>query len=160
LTKNRAKTIQHTKGPHPHSRHGQAHPKSRPTKNKLKTQLRQDKMAIHHRRREDAMTAMRGADVRRSNVDEEVNPLRSCAKETPAISIKGKLVVRTTQSQCPQHRQDSGAAAPTSSCSTTSSEPQTPPFGAAIPKYHSSHASHDAKCLSYPQPKLHRANRS
>jgi hypothetical protein len=51
---------------------------------------------------------MGGADTGRSNADEEANPPRSCAKGTPTTSIKGNLVVRTTQGRCPQHCQVSG----------------------------------------------------
>jgi hypothetical protein len=90
-------------------------------------------MTLHHRRREDAVTAMGGADTGRSNVDEEANTPRSS-----------------------QHRQRFGTAAPTSNCSGTPSRPPTPPSGTAVPTYHRSRSSYNAARHSHPQPKLHR----
>jgi hypothetical protein len=82
----------------------QQHHRTMPTlatrPNPLKTQettLQKVKMASHHCQREDIVTATGGAATGHSEVDEEVNLPRGCAKMTLTTSVKGSLIIHTTQ---------------------------------------------------------------
>jgi hypothetical protein len=86
-------------------------------------------MTIHHRQREHTITAMGGANMKHTNIDEEVNPSRRWVIATTRIGVEGNLVVHMTRVIHPQHYQRLGAAAPTSSYFFALSEPPTPLSG-------------------------------
>jgi hypothetical protein len=83
-------------------------------------------MTIHHRQREHTITAMGGANIKHTNIDEEVNPLRRWVIATKRIGVEGNLVVCMTRVIHPQHYERFGAAAPTSNYFSALSKPPTP----------------------------------
>jgi hypothetical protein len=129
----------------------------RTTKLKLETQLRQDKTTFHHRRREDAATAMGGTDMGCSNEDKEQTlqeaapkPRRRTTSRATSLPTQHEVdTLNTVRVLGPPPR-----------------HPSTPPHPAdrqhhfpGPPSRHTT-ARHDATRPSNPQPELHKASHS